>query len=445
MKILVALTSLLICSAASAQLILSTSPNSSGVGGRVFEQRAPGEAFFEINSGIPEMNFSSLTRDGRFIHFSSPDPTGAVNQILPSSNIYRFDRATGQTSEVFDFETVVDENFNQFTFLPEFNAASPDGSFLVSSVRITKRQGNAQPERVNHLNIFLSNGDFGTIEEGRGQRHDFEFAEFTGISWAPDSRSFVTPAYIEIVPGNPNVPPVVGIVRYALNNQGFFVRAAALSQPTLNFGGNGGASSTMQIFPALSPSGSALAYFDLASVSTVQGRGPTTTRLIIANADGSNASVRATFNPGLYPIGLTWAPDGSQLIFSTAPQFVQAGGSYSPGGDPSRAFVESIAPFGGDTTIRQISNGFLPSYGSAAPNAVDLSRVPLSLKPASGGNGFTFSAAGLDPAGSYILESTTSLSGGFVNPVTFSGAQIMSGIPITQSGSRVFLRLRQPN
>ena len=433
-------------SVAPAQLLLSTSSNVFGIGARVFEQANPGGAFSEINSGLSEMNYASLSRDGRFIHFSSPDPTEAVTQILPSSDIYRLDRVTGLRTRVFDYNTILDERFNQSTFLPEYNALSPDGRFLVSSVRLTTRQGGADPKRVNNLGIFLNNGNFGTIEMGRGQRHDFDYAEFTGISWAPDSQSFVTPAYITVVPGNPNVPPVVGIVRYALNNQGIFVRSAALSQPTFNVTG-AGTTSTRQIFPALSPSGNELAYFDLASVFSLQGSTPTTARLIVADSNGANATVRTTFRPGSYPHGLTWSPDGSQLIFSIAPQG-QLGGAFVPAGDLTQAVVQSIAPFGGDTTIRQISNGFLPTLSAVSTPAgptIDLSQIPLSITPTSGGNGFTFSAAGLDPAANYILESTATLAGSFENPVTFSGAQIMGGIPITQTGGRAFFRLRQPN
>lgn len=445
MKILIALTILGLAAAAPAQLIFSTGQN--GADSTIFQQLAPGGPVTQVNTGFAHSNFASLSRNGRFITFSSPDPTGPVNQLLPSSDIYRFDRSTGQTSKLFNYTTVVEDipgnpNVRVGTFLPEFNALSPDGLYLVASVRLTTRLGNAEPQRVNNLSIVVTTGGDGIVEQGRGRLHDFLFSEFVGISWAPDSRSFVTPAYITIAPGNNAIPPVVGIVRYSLNNQGIFARSQQLSQPTL--GGDG--SGTIQIFPAISPSGAGLAYWDLFFPDSALLSQPATARLIVANSDGSNASIRATFATGLYPMGLTWSADGRQLIFSIANQF-QQGGGFPPAAAPGSAVVRSVAS-SGPTTISQlpgISGGYLPGFpvtgGGGGTGTIDLTKVPLSFTPS--GNNFILRASGLNPAANYILESGNSTAN-FTNPVTFTGSQIMGGIAITKNSRRAFFRLRTP-
>ena len=444
MKLLVAFATSLISSVAPAQLVFSTSAG----GGFAFvlrQQLTPGGEVTIVPTGFPESNFGNVSRDGRFITFSSPDPTGTTSQLLPSSDLYRFDRATNLTTKLFDLQTQVDNQFNVITFIPTFNAQSPDGRFVVASTLITGREGNANPQSSSNLDIVnVATGVGGTIERGSGDQFDFLRSEFVGISWAPDSGSFVTSGYVTGFPSPNNLN--IGIVRYTLGNNGLFARSGVLSNP----GTNQFFQANIQIFPAVSPSGSGLAYFDVFIPDSALLRGEATARVIVANADGSGATIRATLPQGRYPAGLSWSADGSQIVFSHGQQSGQ-NGTFSTSSDPGTQIIRTVASAGADTTLRQLPGielGLLPSFpvggGITAP-PVDLSSVPLNLSAASSGNGFTFSAAGLDPAANYILESTATLAGSFENPVTFTGAQIMGGIPITQAGGRAFFRLRLPN
>jgi hypothetical protein len=54
---------------------------------------------------------------------------------------------------------------------------------------------------------------------------------------------------------------------------------------------------------------------------------PATATLRIANADGSGVTRIISFNPGFYPLGLTWGLGGDQRVFSIANQ-VFSGGVY---------------------------------------------------------------------------------------------------------------------
>ena len=84
---------------ARSQLIFSApyqTPQGLGVG--LFQDQDG--AVSRINTGFPDTIFPSVSRDGRFITLTAPDPV--VNQTIPpSSAIYRHDRATGNTTRVF--------------------------------------------------------------------------------------------------------------------------------------------------------------------------------------------------------------------------------------------------------------------------------------------------------------------------------------------------------
>ena len=204
----------------SAQLILSTSPSFTGIPSSVFEQLTPGGPVTRVNSGFGEMNFASISRDGGSILFSASDPVDPVLLIPPSSDLYRFDRATGQTLRLLDQESIIVPNpvaRQSAVFTPEFNALSPDGSEVAFTNRVTLLDGNTNPERGRNLSIVRADGsqEGGVIERGRGQILDDFDSEFVGMSWAPDSQSFATSGYIPTFdPLRGAFTELVGIVRF---------------------------------------------------------------------------------------------------------------------------------------------------------------------------------------------------------------------------------------
>ncbi|NJM39148.1 MAG: choice-of-anchor D domain-containing protein [Akkermansiaceae bacterium] len=373
------LASLMIAAVApsSAQIVFSFTNSPIGVPSNVFQQASPGGAVTSINTGLAETNYASLSRDGRFITFSSPDPTGAVTQLLPSSDLYSFDRATGRTRKLVDFNSFVNQPQGVpmvNTFIPEFSARSPDGQFVVFSNRLTTRTGNAEPRRANNLTVAnTSSGLFAAIEEGRGALHDFTFSEFVGMSWTPDSQSFVTSAYITIAPGNPNVPrrSASSVTPGRETARSPAPSSSPRPRLTRTFPARSRSS------PAFSPSGRALAYFDIFFPDAALLRAPAFARLIVADANGS--TVRAQFAQGNYPLGVTWSADGNQLIFSIAPQ-TQESGSFPASGVPSQANVRATASFGNDFSINPlpgISGGFLPQFQLSTP-VIGLSKISAS-------------------------------------------------------------------
>ena len=161
----------------SAQLVFSTSSNPAGISASVFEQLTPGGPVTRLNTGFAEMNYTSLSRDGGTIIFSVPDPVDPFTQIPPSSDLYRFDRATGQTIRLAEQESLIGQSprgLQTTAFTPEFNALSPDGSVVIFSNRIILRDGLANPQEGNNLIFARADGsNFGdVIETGMGEAID---------------------------------------------------------------------------------------------------------------------------------------------------------------------------------------------------------------------------------------------------------------------------------
>jgi hypothetical protein len=212
-------------------------------------------------------------------------------------------------------------------------------------------------------------------------------------------------------------------------------RVAQLSQPNTNasFGSN------CQLFPAFSPSGRGIAFFNVFSPQPNNSQ-PSQASLIVANANGSGATTLATFNPGFYPLGVDWSADGSTLIFSIAQQ-PSNGIIFSPRGDPNTAVIRQISSSGGAISqVPGLTSGYLPSSFPLSLPPVDLATVPLSLSPSTGG-GFSLSASGLNPQHTYLLNGGTGVTAN-ESSQAFTGQEIMNGIAIPQTADRRFFRLR---
>lgn len=442
-----ALTSASLAGHCLGQLIYSEILNNGSM--RVMQRQANGQVT-PINTGFGTTNFAGLSRDGRFLTFSVPDPQDPSGPVA-SSDLYLFDRGTNTPRRLLNQETdevAPIQSVRQFgTYVPVASQLSPDGQNVVFTNQLTLRNiDRSNPRSSRNLNIQPTDGRLGaTIEAGSGDRFDLLRSEFVGISFAPDG-SFATSAYIT-VPSPIGLRPAAAIVRYAPTGPGgSFQRVAALSTPTLSSPG-AGLSASIQAFPAFSPSGNGLAYFDLFYPDASLLSRPATARLIVANADGSGARVVTQFSAGLFPVGLGWSPDGNSLVFSIGNQGF-SGGSFGPFAVPETAVLRSVAIGGGTPTqIPGVNNGFLPAFpltGGGGTGSVDLSQAKLSLTRGSDGRLLLRALSGLDPDAEYVLESSSGLSG-FGSPFTTTGQQLMGGgISIPIHTTRQFFRIREP-
>jgi hypothetical protein len=300
----------------------------------------------------------------------------------------------------------------------------------------TKELNIADP----NTGVILSNPTF-----GRGPTSDTLQGEFVGLSWDPVGDSFVTPFYVTITSqlGTPiQLPAITRFTRNAANGE--WAPAATLSTPQY-LNGNLGVppQAITQIYPSISPSGAALAYFELFWPDVIASTQPVVARIIVANADGSNPQILTTFNQGFYPLGLSWSPDGTSLVFSIAQQS-NIGTGFLPSANGPTAVVRTIST--SDGTISQLTGvdlGFFTTWrGFGLPGS--LAGVRLSPSVTSAGR-FRLNASGVQPDLLYFLQSSDALEGSTFGPTqSFTGQQLSDGIDANLATPNRFFRLVQP-
>jgi hypothetical protein len=394
----------------------------------------------QVATGSGTHDLPGLSRNGRFVSFSVPDPVQG-NGINPSADIFVFDRTLRTTRRVIDHMSGFDGAYqNWSTGLS--SQVSPDGTLIAYGVAISRALGGTGAQTGNELNIadmatgvIISNPTL-----ARGGTSDAFAAEFRGISFAPDGQSFVTPLYRYSGINDPlpiELPAIVRFVRNAGNGQ--WTLGAQLSTPQWarnpqTFLGT----ASIHTYPALSPSGAALAYFSILNPDASTGTQPWTNRVVIANADGSNTRLLTSFQPGFVPTGLTWSTDGTSLIVSVSQQaFVGTG--YLPYPVRSNSAVFSVNTTDGTTTqIAEVGNGLAPMLpANSAP--VDLSNVRLQMARSAGG--LTLKADGVPASSMVRLEAVENSLNGFQQAQLVSGAQLAAGLEIPLTGTSRFFRL----
>ncbi len=432
----VAATTVLICGTTSGQTVFSAPSAGGGFG--LFEQR--GATVLPLVTGQTEHYHPWISRSGRYISFSAPDPT--VLGSIPSSDVYVFDRTTGVTHRVINHSTGVDGLGGSLATRAISSAVSPDHGMLAYAVVLQGSAGGATAAGRALNVVLLGNGlsvgtGFGVSETPA----DSLQAEFMGISWDPGGNSFVTPTYVLLgsLGGFPQSLPA--IVRWTRQPGGNW-SPTRLSNPQFinnNFG------VIYHIYPAVSPSGAGLAWFSVLVPDAIGSSQPAQISLVRANADGTNATVLGTFTPGggnsFFPAGLDWSTDGSRLVFSICRQTF-TGVGWTTAADLASAVTYSVDSTTGQDfrAVEGLTGAAFPSVGpfisfaSPAPPRLSLERKPSG--------GFLLRANGLNPAATYFLRSSTTLEpGSFGAPQSFTGQQLMNGIDVPLVGSRRFFRV----
>jgi hypothetical protein len=433
-------------SKASSQIIFAAEANFNGRQGIGLFQSSGG-VVTPIRTGFVEHNFPSVSRDNRFITFSSPDGVIPALQVPPSSDIYIHDRLTGVTTRSVDHTTDFSNLTSIAVFTPVSAELSPDNRFLAYGVSIALRVGGTAGSTTRELNIadpstgvILSNPSF-----GRGPTPDSVQGEFIGLSWDPAGNSFVTPFYVTITSqlGTPvQLPAITRFTRNPAN--GNWAAEEVLSRPQyLNGNLSVPPQAVTQIYPSISPSGNGLAYFELFWPDILFGTQAVVARLIVANADGSNPRELRTFDQGTYPAGLGWSPDGTQLVISIADQ-MDIGSGFLPSANAPSAVVRLVSTANGAMSqLPGINPGFLTTWRAGG---LPGSLAGVGLVPSITDAGQTrMRATGVQPGLLYFLQSSESLeSGSFGSPQSFLGQQLLDGIDINFGTPTRFFRLINP-
>jgi hypothetical protein len=248
----------------------------------------------QLNTGFVEHNNITLSKDGRFVVFSSPNPVTSVDRV-PSSNIYAFDRVNNTTSTLVQNTTL---GGTQQT-VPVTAALSPNNQLLAYGVGLTTGAGTIAPRCGVFLNIARSSDGVIVAELGnRAGDSDGLNAAYRGLDWDPTGNSFVTVSYVPVLTQTgTRFVPLPAVVRFARQANGSWTKTP-LSQPAYFdlidpnvFPPQVGART--YLFPAVSPSGSLIAFFSLSWPDVITSNQPIQARIIVANSSGANAGVRS--------------------------------------------------------------------------------------------------------------------------------------------------------
>ncbi len=397
-----------------------------------------------INTGLGTHNLPGLSRDGQFVTFSAPDPPQG-NGINPSSDLYLYDRATRQTSRIVDNFSGFDGGFQTWNDVLS-SQISPDGQFIAYGVSIFRGLGGTAGSNTNELNIVsAANGVIISNPTGaRGATSDAFAAEFRGVSFFPNSQSFVTPLYRFIGISDPLPIELPTIVRFDRDpGSGEWVLAAELSSPQWSrnpstFIGT----ASIHTYPSISPSGAGLAYFSVLVPDASTGTQPWVSRVVVANSDGSGATLLTSFEPGFVPTGLTWTADGTALVVSVSQQ-VNAGTGFIPASLRSQSSVFSVSTADGSTSqISELGNSVAPMLPLVVVQGLDLANLPVSLTRSSSGD-FTLRASGVPDSTTLMLQRSEGDLSSFGDLQQVSGSELEEGVSISAGEGPSFFRLKE--
>lgn len=359
LRFLILSVTLLASSASSGQVIFGADVgDGSSPLGAIF--RVDNGTVSSVPTGLPNPQFPSLSPAGNLLVVSSPDPAQPGEA---STDLFAHDLTTGQTRKLVDNQT----------------QQQPDGTFLFASPLFSGTEITG--ERVAFVNQLSSSGPQGSgsfrqlsvirasdgfnlalAELGQGNAVDFYQSEFVGISWSPNAPQFATPAYVPVTTNTGRQTVAAGIVLFGPTGVGQFGRVGQLTVPTVT-DLPGQIIAETHAFPAFSRNGQRLAFFRITFPSVLMTQ-PAQADLIVINPSAGTGQIVASFNPGNYPLGVSWASNDQTLYFAAGTQ-VQEGGQFPPLAIPSSAQMFTVSPDGGP--IGQISGAPTGYFPNAIP------------------------------------------------------------------------------
>lgn len=261
---------------------------------------------------LPQAANPTISRDGRFLAVRSSDPL-RPNQF--TTNLHVLDRATGQVNQITQLQDQTDADGSISNQTPRHSAFSPDGEMLAvtSFVNVsTNLQGASTVPFVSVYDV-----PEGTLFGGTTMLSPTDALSTVGvgISWSAATNLVALP----LIAQN-------GLTAIFAQDENSAVQLTNPQRGTLGF--LSGSTFQNDSFPTYSPTGRALAYFRTQGGLDTNFIPPrslqSTASLRVIRPDGVDQSV-FDFRPGLYPTGISWSPDGTQLAVGIGTQLSSGG------------------------------------------------------------------------------------------------------------------------
>jgi hypothetical protein len=348
---------LLVTTSARAQVIFGADIGQPGnPQGALF--RVDNGAVTAIQTGLTNPNFPSLSPDGSLLVISSPDPA-QPNEA--STDLFAHELQTGLTRKLVDNVTQPQPD-GSFIFASPLFSATEVNNHRVAFVNQVSNSHQDGGGSFRFLNVIrASDGeDLALAEIGNGNALDYYQSEFVGISWSPNSPVFATSAYVPVVTNLGRNTFAAGIVVFGEGGPGSFIRVGQLTMPSVIDQVPAGIITETHAFPAFSRNGQRLAFFRITFPDPLLTQ-PVIADLVVIEVATGTGQVVASFNPGEYPIGVTWTGNDQQLIFSLGLQ-VHHGGTFLPVVNPTTATLFTVSPSGGPVgSIPGAPVGYFPN------------------------------------------------------------------------------------
>jgi hypothetical protein len=266
-----------------------------------------------LNVNIAGIGNPRWSRDGQMI------TAAGVRQGRSALDVFTFPSAGGVATPVTNFASLIPAP------IQVWSAFSPEGQRLVVNNLFVNGEGN-NGQYCFTSSVYGMNGAL-VAQVGHSCERAGAFAyEGWGVDWSPKADLLVLPvAVLESCPGAASAVAVTEIVVVPARSDGFNQGAKLTPHCSNTFLYT---SLDYDISPVFSPDGSQVAFVRL----TVPPLGTMSSSIRIT--DGKNERQLVSF-PGEFTYGISWSPDGSQLLFdrgsaatlltSSLPQFGSKG------------------------------------------------------------------------------------------------------------------------
>ncbi len=395
-----------------------------------------------IAVNLPSVLYPTLSRDGRRLLVTSPDP-GRPFKI--SQNVYAIDLVTGfigratsyQDEFVSDGVRFADDLARFFgnntissykVNFPNYKAFSPNGAQVVV-MNMFKSGSIVLGTALNGSDVQASSGRFPVVDVYNladalpagayvflaAQERDGFNQGGDGVDWHPARNEVVATVASDITAvGTGGRTGAEGTILAVFSTTSISPFLRKLTSPVAQIDAFFDISTLISsatiphdYAPAISSDGTRVAYvrhllrqdtrFDGAGIAPL----PSICAIRVINYDGTGDRELLRLNEGLWITKLAWSPNGTQIVFDLAPQQVLNGWN-SMLGDVTRSTLNVVNADGSNPHSLVSTPGAYPTWAPGPP-------TPPTVQARRDGSKLLLQIAPLEPGTSFNVEGSTNL------------------------------------